>query len=814
MKSILLMSLIFVLASCTSVDSLIKDKELNKAVKYCENKEENKTICYEKVADSYFKKGDFFNAEKYYGYNYSNNKKKRNKSNFQIAEFFLNKKQYNKSLKYYDKTNRRNEGYLKIADRYLKNKELSKAYSLYKILGDNNGIKSIADNYYKNGEYLRAFKLYEKLNLKLKYAFKIANKLVEIKDFVDGAKLYSIVNSTQKLRDTYKKYGYFLLKKDKYYSVLSSNSPIVSILKTDDYLFAINQKGYIYQSYLYQEKFKKVFSLNSKKEKVISASYTNKSNQIVLLTNAGLIFYDIVNKKINRRLNKKITAFAITANENFIITANENIISVRDFNSLDDLLFFKNHTDRVNKILIIKNRVISAGKDKLIRVWDIETGKQLFVLRGHFLAITYLDLDTTKTLLVSASKDKTVKIWDLKQKKIINNFKFKDKLKLVKFSNDSSKLLVALNNRVYKIIDILENKIIDSELFHSSVIKSLLIDKNDTFIYSGDKNGKLFISLLNKDTIIENIFSKGNLSKNDYYKIAEIYFNKQKYDNAVKYYQLSDKKEEGILKIADKFYNNENYEEALKYYNLLETENYIDKIADTYFKLGDYNKSSEYYFRSKNYIGVLKSAKMYLYEDNYYDAIRLYLLLTKNYDKNTEIDKINAIYLKIADIFINMKESKYLGTEDDSFNKKINEKLKKWYNIRFDIAQEYYNKANMSQEGYLKIGNSLCITNNFDLAISSYESLEDSKYSKKMIKKCLKAGAVYYFEETVNSYKKLSKLASNDGDWNLITKNFNSAMKSVEESKKYYKKLKDYKKLRQIQKIKRRLKRYKKSLGL
>lgn len=814
MKSILLISLIFILGSCTSVDSLIKDKDLNKAVKYCENKEEDKTICYEKVADSYFKKGDFFNAEKYYGYNYSNNKKKRSKSSFQIAEFFLNKKKYNKSLKYYDKTNRRNEGYLKVADRYLENKELSKAYSLYKILDNKNGIKSIADNYYKNGEYLRAFKLYKKLNLEMKYAFKIANKLVSIKDFIDGAKLYKIVNNMQKVRDIYKKYGYSLLKKDKYYRILNSDSPIVSILKTDDYLFAINQKGYIYQSYLYQEKLKKVFSLNSKKEKVISASYTNKSNQIILLTNAGLIFYDIVNKKINRRLNKKITAFAITENEDFIITVNENIISVRDFNSLDELLFFKKHTSRVNQILIVKNKVISAGKDKLIRVWDIETGKQLFVLRGHFLAVTYLDLDITKNLLVSGSKDKTVKIWDLKQHKMISNFKLKNKVNSVKFISDSSKLVASLDNRVYKIIDIFENKIVDSELFHSSIISSILVDKNDTFVYSGDKNGKLFVSLLNKDSIIENVFSKGNLSKNDYYKIAEIYFNKQKYDNAVKYYQLSDKKEEGILKIADKFYNNENYEEALKYYLLLESENYISKIADTYFKLGDYNKSSDYYFRSKNYMGVLKSAKMFLYEDNYYDAIRLYLLLTKNYDKNTEIDKINAIYLKIADIFINMKESKYLGTEDDSFNKKINEKLKKWYDIRFDIAQEYYDKANMAQEGYLKIGNYLCTTNNFDLATSSYESLEDSKYSKKMINKCLKVGAVYYFEETVDSYKKLSKLASNDGDWNLITKNFNNAVKSVEESKKYYKKLKDYKKLRQIQKIKRRLKKYKKSLGL
>ncbi len=814
MKIIYFIAIILVLNSCTSVDSLIKDNELNKAVEYCDKKEEEKSVCYEKVADSYFKKGDFLNAEKYYGYEYSNNERKRKKSSFQIAEHFLEKKDYDNALKYYDKTNRRNEGYLKIADEYLKNKNLSKAYRLYQILDYKEGIKQIADTYYKNGEYLRAFKLYNKLNLKMKYAFEIANKLLKLNDYTDAANLYKLVNNMHKYRETYKKYGYFLLKKDKFYDLLNSDSPIISVLKTDDYLFAINRKGEIYQSYLYRDEFRKVFSLNFQKEKVLTAKYTNHSNQIILLTNAGLVFYDVVNKKINRRLNKKITAFAITKEENFVITANENIISVRDIDSLDELLFFKKHTKRVTRILIVKNKVISAGMDKLIRVWDIETAKQLFVLRGHFLPVTYLSLDNSQNLLVSGSNDKTVKLWDLKQRKEINSFKFKNKVVSVVFTNDSLRLIIALKNRIYKIADILENKITDSALFHSSSINALLVDKNDSFIYSGDKNGKLFVSLLNKDISVKNAFTKADLGKNDYYKIAEIYFNKQEYENAARYYSLSNRKDEGLLKIGDSYYKNENYDEALKYYMLLKDEKYIKKIADTYFKLGDYNKSSEYYFKAKEYSGVLKSAEMFLYEDNYYDAIKLYLLLVKEYDKDTETDKINAIYLKIANIFINMKETRYLGTEDDEFNKKIDAKLKKWYEIRFDIAQEYYDKAGMSEEGYLKLGNYLCKNEKFNEGITFYEKMSDSESSGKLIKSCQKSGAVYYFEKMVESYKKLSKLASEDGDWDLITENFNNSVKFAKESKVFFKKLRNYKKLRQIQKIERRLKRYKKSLGL
>ncbi len=44
--------------------------------------------------------------------------------------------------------------------------------------------------------------------------------------------------------------------------------------------------------------------------------------------------------------------FEITKNEDFLITANENIIAVRDFNTFDEMLYFKNHSARVNHIWI------------------------------------------------------------------------------------------------------------------------------------------------------------------------------------------------------------------------------------------------------------------------------------------------------------------------------------------------------------------------------------------------------------------------------------------------------------------------------
>ena len=57
--------------------------------------------------------------------------------------------------------------------------------------------------------------------------------------------------------------------------------------------------------------------------------------------------------------------------------------------------------------------VISASSDCLIKVNDLETGKELKVLQGHKMAVYCLALSHGRTILASGSYDTTVRIWNL-----------------------------------------------------------------------------------------------------------------------------------------------------------------------------------------------------------------------------------------------------------------------------------------------------------------------------------------------------------------------------------------------------------------
>lgn len=56
-------------------------------------------------------------------------------------------------------------------------------------------------------------------------------------------------------------------------------------------------------------------------------------------------------------------------------------------------------------------RAVSACRDMTQKVWDVETGRELHILRGHASAICEVTADGR--LAVSASFDKTLKVWDL-----------------------------------------------------------------------------------------------------------------------------------------------------------------------------------------------------------------------------------------------------------------------------------------------------------------------------------------------------------------------------------------------------------------
>jgi F-box/WD-40 domain protein MET30 len=71
---------------------------------------------------------------------------------------------------------------------------------------------------------------------------------------------------------------------------------------------------------------------------------------------------------------------------------------------------FAGHTNGVMCLQFYDNILATGSYDATIKMWNIETGKEIRTLRDHAMGIRCLQFDDTK--LISGSLDKTLKIWN------------------------------------------------------------------------------------------------------------------------------------------------------------------------------------------------------------------------------------------------------------------------------------------------------------------------------------------------------------------------------------------------------------------
>ena len=63
--------------------------------------------------------------------------------------------------------------------------------------------------------------------------------------------------------------------------------------------------------------------------------------------------------------------------------------------------------------------VATGSMDNTAKLWDVESGQEIFTLAGHKAEIVSLHFNTDGDKLLTSSFDNTAKIWDVSSGKII-----------------------------------------------------------------------------------------------------------------------------------------------------------------------------------------------------------------------------------------------------------------------------------------------------------------------------------------------------------------------------------------------------------
>ena len=82
------------------------------------------------------------------------------------------------------------------------------------------------------------------------------------------------------------------------------------------------------------------------------------------------------------------------------------------------------HTDEVSAVSVTPDgrRAVSGSHDKTLKVWDLETGRELRTLEGHAGSVSAVSVTPDGRRAVSGSHDKTLKVWDLEKGEEIASF--------------------------------------------------------------------------------------------------------------------------------------------------------------------------------------------------------------------------------------------------------------------------------------------------------------------------------------------------------------------------------------------------------
>lgn len=111
----------------------------------------------------------------------------------------------------------------------------------------------------------------------------------------------------------------------------------------------------------------------------------------------------------------KIRDIAISENsENFSLACQDGTLRIFEstfFNEIHTIDAHKNGTTALLYHPTDKNRLISGGKDAMLRIWDLKTEKCLEEIPAHNFAIYSIQAINRGETIVTSSRDKTIKVW-------------------------------------------------------------------------------------------------------------------------------------------------------------------------------------------------------------------------------------------------------------------------------------------------------------------------------------------------------------------------------------------------------------------
>jgi platelet-activating factor acetylhydrolase IB subunit alpha len=167
---------------------------------------------------------------------------------------------------------------------------------------------------------------------------------------------------------------------------------------------SINSSGSLFASCSDDESII-VWNMQSFSQLYTLTGHENKIEQVLFINNQ-IALGNIYNSDYMENFNKSLNGTVETPEHSTDSNSN-NLNNLIDLNK--QILEKTKKKEKINKEFLI-----SASRDKAIKIWDVFGGSCIYTLLGHDNWVRSLTIHPNGKYLLSASDDKSIRIWELK----------------------------------------------------------------------------------------------------------------------------------------------------------------------------------------------------------------------------------------------------------------------------------------------------------------------------------------------------------------------------------------------------------------
>jgi WD40 repeat protein len=153
--------------------------------------------------------------------------------------------------------------------------------------------------------------------------------------------------------------------------------------------------------------------------------------------------------------------------------------------------FDEGHTDHIVGLAFSPDgkRAASASVDRTIRIWEVESGKQLGILEGHTDTVVSIAFTKDGLRLFSASRDKTVRLWEVETGKDLRQFgERNEELRQVAVSPDGRFGLTAEYDQTIRLWDLDNGEQVRQFVGHTDRVYDVAFSHNGQWALSGSQD--------------------------------------------------------------------------------------------------------------------------------------------------------------------------------------------------------------------------------------------------------------------------------------------------------------------------------------